>query len=66
MCSFLGPLYVRDSILLINFFPKNLTHETNNTQHLNKTTILRPLYLRDINDYFCICSKYNRTKAQDF
>ena len=29
----------------------------NSTQHLNKTTILRPLYLRDINGCFCICSK---------
>ena len=47
------------SIHLFNsFFPKILTHETNNTQHLNKTTILRPLYLRDINDCFCICSKH--------
>ena len=24
----------------------------------HKTTILRPLYLRDINDCFCICSKH--------
>ena len=54
--SFLWRLYVRDSILLIYFFPKNFTYETNNIQHLNKATILRPLYLRDINDCFCICS----------
>ena len=43
-------------------FSKNLTHETNNTQHLNKTTILRPLYLCDINDCFWICSKHTITQ----
>ena len=29
----------------------------NSTQHLNKTTILCPLYLGDINGCFCIYSK---------
>ena len=61
--SFLWRLYVRDSILLIYFFPKNFTYETNNIQHLNTATILRPLYLRDINDCFCVCSKH--TIAQE-
>ena len=60
MSSFLWRLYVR--FYSVNFFPKNLTHEKNNTQHLNMTTILSPLYLRNINDCFCIFSKHTITQ----
>ena len=38
----------------------------NSTQDLNKTTILRPLYLRDINGYFCICSKHTIAQKLKF
>ena len=38
----------------------------NNTQHLNKTTILHPLYLSDIDDCFCICSKHTIAQKLEF
>ena len=41
-------------------------NEVNDTQHLNKTTILCPLYLSDINDCFRICSKHTTAQKLKF
>ena len=38
----------------------------NNTQHLNKTTILHPLYFCDINDFFVFAANIQLHKSSKF